>query len=655
MGKLLASAWNAVLRFLTISTRGKRSSVQMDPHLVRASRRTPKYGIRKVATSSTGEGEMAVIARVTDLEMFNKRTGRDIKSGIKGDGDEIVIARIPADENYVESLRHEPCVKSLKAATRIRPLAEPLSAETLGSIESFVREKPRNGGKGVIVGIVDFGLDVGHRNFRNDDGSTRILALWDQKAAPGGKSPERFGYGRLFERDEINEALGAPDPGKALGYDLPKGDLFEAGAHGTYVADVAAGNGLGSGRAGVAAEAEIVFVDLATCGLTSQGAQAVGGSFGDSVQLLEAVQFIFDYANDRPCVVNISLGTNGGPHDGTTLVEEAIDRLVSQKPNRAVVIAAGNFFGESLHAMGAVPEGGSIDVKWRIPRYDPTSNQLELWYAGTDRFSIDVLDPRGKRVARVKPGHTWKKTRYSKGLMTIVNRLDDPNNHDNVITVFFERGLPAGEWTLRLRGDSVEDGRFHAWIERDESGQSRFVRPKDNSYTVSDQYTLSSIACGRKSIVVSSFDANEDDLPLADTSSSGPTRDQDYGARPRDRNERQPTLSAPGESVLAAQSGTVVRVHRASGTSIAAAAVTGAVALVMSDAAETGSPLKAERIRDIMIDQARRCPPDNSTWDPGMGNGRIRATTSETIAGERNANLAKASAATGGAVASDDE
>ena len=63
-----------------------------------------------------------------------------------------------------------------------------------------------------------------------------------------------------------------------------------------------------------------------------QGEQVVASSFGDSVRLLEALRYIFDKAGTRPCVINISLGTNGGPHDGTTLVEQGIDSLLPGRP-----------------------------------------------------------------------------------------------------------------------------------------------------------------------------------------------------------------------------------------------------------------------------------------------------------------------------------
>ena len=636
-----ALAWSELRCLLTASKRGRQMRVPMDAYLRRDYWRTQRLGIRKLDTSATKAGEIAVIAKVDDVDKFEKQVKKQagsITTRIEGTADDpttIVTARLRGDEAEIERLRNLACVKSLKAARRMRPFLERTRREIFPCDQWLPTDHEANGGKDVIIGIVDFGLDFAHRNFQylDEDGKvhTRILALWDQKATYNAKhTPKAFGYefdyGRLFKKDEIDKVLNATreeaEPEKAyktLGYRVPKDSLIDTGAHGTYVADVAAGNGLGSSCPGVAPQADIVFVDLSTAGTPMQGPQSVGSTFGDSVQLLEAVEFIFDYAkkNNRPCVVNISLGTNGGPHDGTTLLEQAIDRLVKQQPNRAVVIAAGNSFGKKLHATGQVPEDGCVDLKWHIPRFDATSNELEIWYAGEDRFTLDLLDPCGKLLAQVKPGEQWETPRGCKEPMIVVNRLDDPNNGDNNINVFFERDVAAGDWTLRLRGDSVRDGRFHAWIERDEQGQSRFIQTLGQPYEISNECTLSSIACGRETIVVSSYDAYEADLPLSDTSSSGPTRDK------RKPQQRQPTLSAPGENVLAAQSGTLVLRHRQSGTSMAAPVVTGTVALMLAKAQAQDLTLTAHEIRKILIRTAHGNPPGGNGWDAGFGYGRV--------------------------------
>lgn len=128
--------------------------------------------------------------------------------------------------------------------------------------------------------------------------------------------------------------------------------------------DIAAGNGQGTGVPGVAPEADIIFVDLDGSDIPWEGQDVVGTNFGDSVQLLEAMNFIFQGAGNKPCVINASLGTNGGPHDGSSLVEQGIDRLVKQKPNRAVVIAASNSYADNIHAAGSIAAAATYDLSW---------------------------------------------------------------------------------------------------------------------------------------------------------------------------------------------------------------------------------------------------------------------------------------------------
>src|SRR5262245_53006799 len=239
---------------------GYEFKAPMDARLHKSLDQIRRRKIRKLATSSTGEDEIAVIAKVIDLEhleTLTKTVGEgSIKAKIRGakvapGGAEdaqtpmmsgkpedkyewIVTARIRESED--ESLCRQPFVVSLKASSRFRPFLEKTLSETCADQKLLPKDEKTDGGKGVIIGIVDFGLDFAHRNFRNAN-STRVLALWDQKALPL-TSPEQseFGYGRVFTSKEINNALknGELDkndpeapPYKKFGYLLPKDSLFE--------------------------------------------------------------------------------------------------------------------------------------------------------------------------------------------------------------------------------------------------------------------------------------------------------------------------------------------------------------------------------------------------------------------------------------------
>src|SRR5262249_51238688 len=154
------------------------------------------------------------------------------------------------------------------------------------------------------------------------------------------------------------------------------------------------------------------------------------------------VRFIFDFAGNRPCVINVSLGTNAGPHDGSTLVEEGIDRMIRQSANRAVCIAASNSFNDGIHATGQVPAAGTLDLSWSIPLRDVTNNQLDLWYPGTGSLTVEILTPSGTSIVTVQPGQNRAVTGANgKTVLYVSNRLNDPNNGDNHLGIFLEHDL----------------------------------------------------------------------------------------------------------------------------------------------------------------------------------------------------------------------
>ncbi|MBI3409338.1 MAG: S8 family peptidase [Planctomycetes bacterium] len=581
----------------------------MDPRLQWLVARR-RHGMAKMASSSTGVDEVAVLAKITDRDAWEGLSEVTVGATVgppAQDGTLIVTGRIPLSR--VEFVRRQSFVTSLKAAQRLTPSLHATIREIGARADLSPQGNLANGGSGVVVGIIDFGLDFAHRNFCLSNGSSRVAALWDQNGPTSADSP--YGYGKLYRKADIDQALTKQDPYAALGYgpppDPPAGPR---GTHGTHVADIAAGNGRGSGTPGVAPQADIIFVEIAASDIPWSGEEVVGKSFGDSVQLLEAIQFVLDEAGTRPCAINLSLGTNGGPHDGTTLVEEGIDRLLRAAPNRAVAIAASNSYADGIHASGDVPADGTLDLNWEIPSVQADHNELEIWYSGPDRLTLEIIAPDGSSLGSVSPGTNKSIQHQGKVVLFAASRLDDPNNHDNTIGVYLEESLPAGQWTMRLHGDSVQSGRVHAWIERNDAGQSQFAAPHDNSQTIG------SISCGHETVVVGSYDAHKASVPLSYFSSAGPTRD----------GREKPEISAPGHNVLAARSRTGNGTVRKSGTSMAAPATTGVIALVLAEANARQISLSNQQIRTILANTARKNPPPGTVWHDRYGNGRIFAS-----------------------------
>lgn len=584
------------------------SGLDMDPRLQKllAMRRG---GETTPVTASSAPGEVPVIGLVTDARAWTELS--EVRAGVYiggVSGEAVVTGRIPLDR--VEAVRRLPFVKSLKAA---HPLKLALAAgirETRADPASLGAGLSSRGGSGVVVGVIDFGCDFQHRNFRTAAGQTRLEAIWHQGGGLATNGP--FGYGRIYERTEIDAALRQGRPYEALGYGPARDTRRSQGTHGTHVMDIAAGNGNGSGVPGFAPEAALIFVDVSSDDIAWSGPEVIETSFGDSVRLLEAVRFIFDRAGERPCVVNISLGTNGGPHDGTTLVERGLDELVRERPNRAIVIAASNSYADGIHASGTVEQGGTLEVGWNRPPSSGWQDELEFWYSGDERFDVELLMPDGTSLGVVAPGEKGEaQDEDGRVAVLIASRLHDPNNGSNTIGIYVDDGQPSGRWSVRLTGRQVASGAFHAWIERDDNSQASFLTNRD------DGCTIGSISCGREVVVVGSYDAHKESTPLSYFSSAGPTRD----------GREKPDLSAPGHAVVAAHSRTTDKVTVKSGTSMAAPAVSGALALLLGEASARSVELTAQQSRDLLRRTARRV--DNEIgWHPRWGAGRLDVAAS---------------------------
>lgn len=493
------------------------------------------------------------------------------------------------------TIRRDPNVISFKAG---RPLGhhddglrspDPLDIQSR-DIQSWTRaenERLPFTGRGSIVAALDFGLDFAHPNFLNADGTTRLLALWDQGAAYDPAHPNRFGYGRQYTPAEINAALAAADPYQALGYGPQPSDTGK-GTHGAHTMDIAAGNGRAAGsRPGAACEAALLFVHLSTRRLgTSE-------NLGDSVRLLEALDWVDETARDRPWVVNLSVGSTAGSHDGTSLVEQGMHELLRSCDNGAICQSAGNYRSADLAVHGRLADGEHRDLGWIIDPADTTPNELDAWYSGKDRFIVALRPPQGADVFRASLGEAATITHDGAVVGRLYHRKNDPNNGDNHVEIFLYPNAPPGTWTLRLTGDYVINGRYHAWIERDlakPGAQSRF-----DPGISSSAYTVGTIATSPLVITVGAYDGHAEDAPVAPFSSCGPTRDERYD---------KPELLAPGVDVLAARSiprGALrqegLLVER-SGTSMACPHVTGVVATLFEAAG--GRPVSIGVIRECL-------------------------------------------------------
>jgi subtilisin family serine protease len=570
-------------------------------------------------------GQKAEGGEVVDVIARLRRPGAEVEGLNVSQRIGQIVTGTVAVKDIVKVRTHRD-VLGLKGARRLQRMLADSVAEIRASshqlrnalLEMLPKDFGDLDGSGVIVGIVDNGCDFAHRNFRKvvggEPGPTRILSLWDQRVgadetAPEGcvKPPHGYDYGREFSAEALDDALceappseGDPDaPHRHLGYEISADD-----GHGTRVMDVAAGSGGGKFPPGVAPGADIIFVE------SSLGNDAeVDASLGNSRRILEAVKYIFDKASElkKPAVVNISLNYYGGPHDGTTPVEEAFDVLL-ETPGRAIVIAAGNSRNTGTHVRRVVHPNQACTLFWGVSEGDDTDNKLEVWYEGRHRLELTLTPPGCTPLGPVRPASTFTLLRGGEKAGRVFNRLDDSSNGDNHIVVLLDAYAKEGVWKLELRplGDhSFAPFAVHAWIERD-NNTSTFLDARDEDRA----YTLGTLACGHSTIAVTGYDALNPES-VHEAYSEGPTRD----------GKLKPEVSAPGTNLLlaAALIDTVNGPHR--GTSLAAPHVTGLAALLMQAARE---PLTIEATRALVIGSARCDPPSpGNTWDSRYGAGRV--------------------------------
>lgn len=236
----------------------------------------------------------------------------------------IMTADIPLD--VLEEVAALDCIKYIEMGTPVEQKLDNARKDTKVDVVHAGTELPEEyRGKGVIVGIVDNGFELGHPNFYTRDKSElRIKRLWDQNAS--GNAPENFGYGcEYVTQEEI----------------LAKTTDSNSSTHGTHVLGIAAGADNTDERNlyGVATDAEIVLVAL-------DGNDMIDS---DNTKVVDAVKYIFDYADsvDKPCVINLSLGSHLGPRDGSSTFDVMTDAM--QGPGRLIVGAVGNDGGSKCH------------------------------------------------------------------------------------------------------------------------------------------------------------------------------------------------------------------------------------------------------------------------------------------------------------------
>lgn len=428
-------------------------------------------------------------------------------------------------------------------------------------------------GKGVVIGIVDSGIDLFHPDFRNEDGSTRVLYLWDQESTDG-LPPTGYAIGTEYTQEQINAALLA---GRTLSYDRS--------GHGTAAAGIACGNGRASGgrNQGIAPEAALIVVRM------RQGSSL----YPRTTELISGINYCIEKALQAslPLAINISFGNNYGAHTGSSLVEIYLNR-VSLLGRISLIAASGNEGASPIHSSGVLTE--TQDINFSISSRQP-SLSLQLWKDYADRFRITLQGPSGQEYTLSDaPGASIAVLEDSR--IAVYN--SEPSPFQRLQEFFFEffpvsDYLTSGIWTLRLEPLEIKNGNFSLWLPGAGSlnTSTRFLSP--NPYN-----TLTIPSTAQSVITVGAYDSRRDQP--ADFSGRGVPDSLPLASKP--------DLAAPGVSIEAPASPDTYQT--VSGTSFAAPFVTGSAALLMEWGIVRGnSPfLYGERIKAWLIAGARQLP-----------------------------------------------
>ena len=428
-------------------------------------------------------------------------------------------------------------------------------------------------GRGTIVAVLDSGIDYTHPDFRNEDGTTRILSLWDQTLE--GEPPAGYRIGAEFTEEEINRALMTNQP-------LELVDSIDTSTHGTHVAGIAAGNGRASqGRyRGVAPQASLLIVKLGV---------PRANSFPRTSELMQAVDYVIRRALEllMPVAVNISFGNTYGSHSGNSLLETYLDS-VSNIWKNVIVVGTGNEGSAAGHTSGRVEQGRIERISLAVGNYESTVN-VQLWKDYADIFRIWLVAPSGERVELFLKN---EKQTFFLGQTKILLYYGSPTPYSVKQEIYMdflplEDFVDSGIWLIELEGARIIKGLYEMWLPSTAS-----LNPQTEFLFPSEQMTLTIPSTSNRVISVAAYDSRTNSY--ADFSGRG----YEYTG---DREGGKPDLAAPGVGIMSTSPGGGYTVK--SGTSMATPFVTGSAALLMEyGIVENRDPyLYSEKVKAYLI------------------------------------------------------
>ncbi|MEG0804862.1 MAG: S8 family peptidase [Lachnospiraceae bacterium] len=440
-------------------------------------------------------------------------------------------------------------------------------------------------GRGVLIGFVDTGIDLENPVFRYSDGSSRVLAVWDQTDGSG-IQPKGFQYGSEYTREEINQRL---DTNGAL----PK----DENGHGTYVAGVAAGSvNEEANFSGAAPESMIAMVKCKQAKDYLRDFYHIPKETPcyQENDIMAGLHYLDQLAEKEkvPLIICIAMGSNMGNHGGRNPLSEMMTEIGASKL-RCMVCAAGNEAGRRHHHYGTIREGEVAEVEVRVED-NCMGYTLEVWSSAPQLFAIKILSPSGELVPKERDVTQSKQVFefiFESTRVEVDYRIVGTKTGDQLIFINFTKPT-KGIWKLFVYGINLTNGIFNMWLPMKEflSSDVIFLAPNPN-------VTVTNPGNGIAAITVGAYSTQNKSLYI------------DSGRGYSVQNLVKPDLVAPGVNVYGPN--IAGSFQGRTGTSPAAAITAGACALYMEWA------YYKKRMEDINTPQIRNVLV-RGTMKPGM-------------------------------------
>ena len=480
--------------------------------------------------------------------------------------------------------------------------------EASGVLSAFNSPALNNQGKGVLIGLVDTGIDYRSPLFQNPDGTTRIAGIWDQSVPieedvlPAGV-PDYYpmggsSYGTEYTREQINEALASDDPLSLV----PTQDTI---GHGTFLAGLAAGSSIPQEDfTGAAPEAELAVVKLKPAKKYLRDfylipSDAPAFQENDIMMGIKYLRMMADRLK-KPLVILLAMGSNSGSHIGTSPLSQ-VTQNYSGFFGIITVIAGGNETGAAHHFYASIPAGTEYeDVEIRVGKEEAERGfVLELWAADTDTYTVGFISPSGERISRIPiiaNNETSIPFLLDATTITVNYQLIEAESGSQLIFMRFQTPA-AGIWTVRVYNTQRFKGTFHMWlpVQGMISEETVFLRPDPYS-------TITVPGNSRLPITVGAYDTSTGGIYIH--SSRGFTPNQIV----------KPELAAPGVNILGPsvgrKPGSDTPMTTRTGTSAAAAITAGATANLLGWGIVEGNyPTMSEAsVKSYLIRGAQRNP-----------------------------------------------